>query len=97
MVRFVGLLWSVSQFLVVADYGGAYASASAGGVAGGAGGCWAEGAGGCWKRVRLTRKTPTSGFPEGFLGAKALPRRWKTLSCGEGRFQCQEEAAFGTG
>ena len=83
------MLWSVSQFLVVADYGGAYASVSAGGVAGGAGGCW--------KRVRLTRKTPTSGFPEGFLGAKALPRRWKTLSCGEGRFQCQEEAAFGTG
>ena len=41
---------------------------------------WKE-AGGCWKRVWLTWKTPSSGFPKGFKSAKAVPRRWKTLSC----------------
>ena len=40
-----------------------------------------EGAGGFWKRVQLTRKTPSSGFPQGFGCTGTAPRRWKALSC----------------
>ena len=69
----------------MADSGGAYASVSACGVVGRGGGRWVEAGGGCWKRVRLTRKTPFSGFPMGFERAEAVPRRWNTLSCGAER------------